>query len=166
MVQHIGQIKQQDIIIGEGKDTLLNLSLSKPKFNNELTRLNNTYPADVFTAVKQNIWFIAINQNSQSPFNHDQYTVNGGGQILEASSNSGGILYHAMLDTHLSYNQCKINPSSGIGFIQNLKASGSSVDLGNITLEFHSACDGRAAVKVATGKYITSNGKNINLNWD
>lgn len=156
---------EQDIIIGEGADTLLNLSLSKPKFDTELARLNNSYPSDVFTAVKQNVWFVAMNQNTEPPYLYDQYTINGGGQILEARSNSGGILYHALLNTKFSYDQCDLNPSSGIGFIQNVKASGSSVDLGNITLEFHDGCDGRAAVKVATGKYVTSNGKNIDLNW-
>lgn len=162
----ISVFAEQDIVIGQGGDTLLNLSLSKPKFDTELARLNEPYPADVFTAVKQNVWFITMNQNTQPPYLFDQYTINGGGQILEASSSSGGVLYHAMLSTKFSYNQCELNPSSGIGFIQNLKASGSSVDLGNITLEFHDACDGRAAVKVATGKYVTSNGKNIDLHWN
>jgi hypothetical protein len=162
----ISVFAEQDIIIGEGNDTLLNLSLSKPKFDAELARLNEPYPTDVFTAVKQNVWFITINQNTQPPYLFDKYTINGGGQILEASSNSGGVLYHAMLNTKFSYDQCELNPLSGIAFIQNMKASGSSVDLGNITLEFHDACDGRASVKVATGKYVTSNGKNIDLHWN
>lgn len=157
---------EQDIIIGDGRDTLLNLSLSKPKFNEELTRFNNSYASDVFAAIKQNIWFITVEQNSIAPYLYNQYTVNGGGQILSASSKSGGVLYHAMLDTKFSYDDCKLNPLSGIGFIQNLKAAGSSVDLGNVTLEFHNTCDGRAAVKVATGKYVASNGKNINLGWN
>ncbi len=155
---------EQDIIIGQGSDTLLHLSLSKPEFNTELLRLNENSSADVFTAVKQNVWFISIDQKT-TPSNiyDDAFTLNGGGQIAEVSSNSGGVLYHALIETKFSYSTCALNPVSGTGFIQNVKASGSSVDLGNITLDFHGACDGRASVKFATGKYIGSNGKDVSL---
>jgi hypothetical protein len=157
---------EQDLVIGEGSDTLLNLSLSKPKFSTELERLNNQHPADIFAAIKQNVWFINTDQNgTPSDIYDDQSEINGGGQIVEARSNSGGVLYHAMIETKFSYADCSSNPTNGIAFIQNLKASGSSIDLGNLTLDFHSACDGRASVTVATGKYVTSNGKNINLDF-
>ena len=157
---------EQDILIGEGPDTLLNLSLSKPAFNSELLRLNEGYSTNVFTAVKQNVWFISIDQkNTPSDIYNDVFTLNGGGQIAEASSNSGGILYHAMIGTVFSYNTCNLNPVSGTGFIQNIKASGSSIDLGNITMDFHSTCDGRAKVDFATGKYISTFGQNVTLNW-
>jgi len=157
---------EQDVIIGQGSDTLLNLSLSKPKFNTELQRLNTPRPSDAFAAIKQNVWFIDIHQNETPSFIYDdRYTINGGGQIVEAKSNSGGILYHAMIDTQFSYSQCQLNPSDGLALMQNLKASGSSIDLGNVTLDFHATCDGRADVRVATGKYVSSNGKSIRLNW-
>jgi hypothetical protein len=58
-----------------------------------------------------------------------------------------------------------MNPTSGVAFIQNLQA-GSTIDLGNITLDFHSTCDGKASVLVATGKYLGSNGKDILLGWN
>jgi hypothetical protein len=158
---------QQDIVIGNGYDTLIDLSLSKPKFTTELDRLNAEQPADEFVAVTQNVWFINIGQNG-TPSNvyDDNFEINGGGQILSASSNSGGILYHAMIGTKYNYNNCSFNPSNGTAFIQNIKASGSSIDLGNITFGFHDTCDGRANVKVATGKYVASNGKNISLNFN
>lgn len=158
---------QQDIIIGQGSDTLLDLSLSKPKFDAELQRTNQTYPTDAFAAIKQNVWFIGIDQNN-TPSNiyDDAFEINGGGQIVEATSNSGGVLYHAMIQTKFSYSQCSQNPTSGIAIIQNFQASGSSIDLGNITLEFHDACDGRAKIDLATGKYITSNGSSVALNWN
>lgn len=158
---------EQDIVIGEGSDTLLNLSLSKPSFNLELLRLNQGPSPDVFLAVKQNVWFISIDQkNTPSDLYDDVFTLNGGGQIVETSSNSGGILYHALIETKFCYNTCLLNPIAGTGFIQNVKASGSSVDLGNITLDFHGACDGRASVKFATGKYIGTNGQNVSLGWE
>lgn len=157
---------EQDIIIGQGSDTLLNLSLSKPEFNTELLRLNNSSSPDVFTVVKQNVWFISIDQkNTPSDIYDDVFTLNGGGQIAEVQSNSGGILYHALIETKFSYSTCASNPVSGTGFIQNVKASGSSIDLGNILVHFHSTCDGRADVQLATGKYIGANGQNISLGW-
>ena len=157
---------EQDIIIGQGSDTLLNLSLSRPKFDTELTRLNGSPAVDAFVAVKQNVWFVSVDRNN-TPVNwyDDVLTINGGGQVVQAASNSGGILYHAMIETEFSYASCALNPLSGTAFIQNIKASGSSVDLGNITLNFHNACDGKAQVVLATGKYFTSNGKNIDLGW-
>jgi hypothetical protein len=157
---------EQDIIIGQGSDTLMNLSLSQPKFATELERLNEPQPTDTFIAIKQNVWFINIDQSgTPSDLYDDAFEINGGGQIAQASSSSGGLLYHAMIETQFTYSNCSINPTHGTAFIQNLKASGSSIDLGNITLDFHSDCDGKAKVVVATGKYVTSNGKNISLGF-
>lgn len=156
---------EQDIIIGEGSDTLLNLSLSNPQFNTELSRLEAQQPTGTFAAVKQNAWFITVNQNNtRSNIYDDEFTVNGGGQIAEVSSESGGILYHAMIGAKFIPDVCKLNPTSGVGFIQNLKV-GEDTDLGTILLNFHNTCDGKAFVEVATGKYITSNRKNVNLNF-
>ena len=158
---------QQDIIIGQGSDTLLSLSMSKPKFDTELTRLNDSPALDAFVAVKQNVWFVSVDRNNTpADWYDDVLTINGGGQVVEAASNSGGILYHAMIGTEFSYASCSQNPLDGTAFIQNVKAAGSSVDLGNITLNFHNTCDGKAQVVVATGKYLTSNGKNISLDWN
>jgi hypothetical protein len=157
---------EQDIIIGNGSDTLLNLSMSKPSFNLEQQRLNSSYPGDVFAAIAQKVWFMDIERNNPNNVYDDFYTVNGGGQVLEARSTSGGILYHAMIDTEYSFADCEINPTDGTAFIQNVKAGGSTIDLGNITFNFHSGCDGKADVIVATGKYVGSNGKSINLNFN
>jgi hypothetical protein len=156
---------EQDIIIGEGSDTLMNLSLSKPQFNAELDRLNAPQPGDVFAAIAQKVWFIHIDRQGTTadPYD-DRYKVNGGGQVLEARSTSGGVLYHALINTEFSHAVCAQNPLEGTAFIQNLTV-GSITDLGNITFRFHDACDGQADVIVATGKYLGSNGKRINLNW-
>jgi len=154
---------EQDIIIGEGSDTLLNLNMSKPQFDRELERLNSEQPTDIFAAVKQNIWFVTIDQNNTYPnIYDDEYTINGGGQIAEVTSTSGGILYHALIQTKYNYATCDLNPHNGVGFIQNIKA-GSEIDLGNITLEFKEVCEGKAKVVLASGKYSGSNNKNINL---
>lgn len=156
---------EQDIVIGQGSDTLMNLSLSKPKFDAELDRLNAPQPTDAFAAIAQKVWFIKINrQGTLTDLYDDQYRVTGGGQVLEARSTSGGVLYHAMINTEFSYAECPQNPSAGTAFIQNLKV-GSVTDLGNITLKFHDSCDGKADVLVATGKYVGSNGRRVALDW-
>jgi len=156
-------VAQQDIIIGEGSDTLLNIGLTKIQFDAELERLNNEQPSDVFVAVQQNVWFVNIDQRgTPSDIYDDLYIMNGGGQILEGNSESGGILYHAMIQTLYDQQSCFLNPIQGIALIQNLKA-GSFIDLGNALLDFHDACDGRVHVSFASGKYITSNGRDILL---
>jgi hypothetical protein len=161
---------EQDVLVGEGQDTLINLSLSKPKFDAILADPvyeDNPLLHDPFVAVKQNVWHITVKQNgTPSDFYDDLFRVTGGGQIVEAASLSGGLLYHAMIEVDFSFSNCNLNPTSGIAFIQNLKAGSSSIDLGNITLDFHSECDGQAKVVVATGKYLTSNGKEVTLGWN
>lgn len=156
---------QQDIVIGEGSDTLLNLSLSKPKFGAELDRINNPEPTDPFVAVKQNVWHLTITpKNSALNFLDDDYRISGGGQIAEATSQTGGVVYHAMIDTKFNFTDCSRNPLSGTAFIQNFKA-GSALDFGTILLDFHSTCNGTGEVKVATGKYASVNRKDLVLNW-
>lgn len=156
---------EQDIVIGQGSDTLLNLSLSKPKFDTELNRLNSPEPTDAFVAVKQNVWHLTVApKNNALNFLDDDYKINGGGQIAVAESESGGILYHAMINTRFNFTDCAKNPISGTAFIQNFKA-GSSLDFGSILLDFEPTCNGTAKVDLATGKYATASGKNLMLNW-
>jgi hypothetical protein len=156
---------QQDIVVGEGSDTLLNLSLSKPKFAAELQRINNPEPTDPFVAVKQNVWHLTVTpKNTPLNFLDDDYKVSGGGQIAEANSQTGGIIYHAMINTKFNFTDCTKNPVGGTAFIQNFKA-GSSLDFGTILLDFHNTCKGTGEVKVATGKYASVNGKDLLLNW-
>jgi hypothetical protein len=159
---------EQDIIIGEGQDTLINLSLSRPKFDAILADpVYNSVSYDPFVIVKQNVWHITVDQNSTpTDFYDDFVRISGGGQIAEVASQTGGILYHAMIEVDFTFSNCNINPTSGIAFIQNIKAGSGNIDLGNITLDFHSACDGQAKVVVATGKYLGSNGKEVTLGWN
>ncbi len=157
---------QQDVVIGQGSDTLLNLGLiPRIEFDKELERLEEEQPDDVFVAVSQNVWFTQFYQNDPADLYDDSYEVNGGGQIAEAANSSGGITYHALIETKYDIDNCNLNPSSGTGFIQNIKA-GEGVDLGHISLDFHSECDGKADVKFATGKYVSSNGRAVNIHFD
>jgi hypothetical protein len=156
---------QQDIIFGEGSDTILDLNMSKPKFNMEAERTSEPQPEDVFVAAKQNVWFVNINQqNTPGNIYDDSFRINGGGQIAEATSESGGIVYHAMIETKFVPDGCLLNPSSGVAFMQNLKA-GSDLDLGDIYLDFHDKCDGKAYVEVSSGEYLKYLRRNVNLHF-
>lgn len=156
---------RQDIVLGYGSDTLLNLSLSHPQFSAELARVEEEQPSDAFVAVHQNVWFVTIDQNdTYGNVYDDDFRVNGGGQIAEVAGESGGIIYHSLIEAHFNYSDCPLNPVHGSAFTQNLKSDGVLfVDLGNFLLSFHSACDGKVHVDFSTGKYWSFNGKNIEL---
>jgi len=157
---------KQDIVLGEGSDTLLNLSMSNPQFSSELLRLDAKPPTDPFVAVSQNVWFISIDQQNTTDLYDDSFVINGGGQIAEATSSSGGIQYHAFIETEFVYDHCTLNPIRGSAFIQNLKAGTSTIDLGNIYLRFHDRCDGKAYVEFAAGEYFNYTGRDINLQFN
>ena len=157
---------KQNIIVGNGSDTILNLGdLTELKFNAEMDRLNEEKPNDAFAVVKQNVWFINVDQNNTfTDVYDDDITINGGGQIAEVNGTSGGIIYHAMINTRVNYSVCSQNPFDGYALSQNFKAGDNFIDLGNSLLSFHNSCDGKAHVDLSTGKYLWYNGKNISLN--
>jgi len=157
---------KQDIIVGNGSDTILDLSrIGDFLFNSRMEQLNTEKPTDVFVAVKQNVWFVNVDQaQTSNNFYDDIITVNGGGQVLEAKGETGGIVYHAMIDAKVNYSVCPKNPISGYAFTQNFKAGGELfIDLGNSLLRFHNNCDGKAYVELSSGKYVSYNEKNIAL---
>lgn len=156
---------KQDIVIGEGSDTLINMSFSNPQFNMELDRLDEEQPTDMYVAASQNVWFVNIDQKGTSTVYDDTFVINGGGQIAEATSTTGGILYHALIGTEFNYSVCSENPTRGDAFIQNIKA-GTSIDLGNIYLTFHDICDGKAYVEFGTGEYLKYSGRHVNLHFN
>jgi hypothetical protein len=159
----------QDIIIGNGSDTLLKMSnITDVVFNTKINQLNSEKPNDAFVAVKQNVWFINIDQNQTwSDLYDDNITISGGGQIAEVKGNSGGVIYHAMVETKINYSICNLNPIDGFAFLQNFKAGDRPyIDLGNSLLSFHNTCDGKVHVDISTGKYMTYNNKYILLGLD
>lgn len=156
---------QQDVVVGQGSDTLINIGLSRVEFDQEIDRLNEDQPTDVFVAAQQNVWFIQFYQNDIASLADDDYEINGGGQIVSATDAEGGITYHAMIETKYKLDDCNLNPYHGSAFIQHIKA-GEGIDLGNIFMDFHQECDGQANVTFATGDYVGANGRDIDLNFN
>lgn len=159
----------QDIIIGNGSDTILDLSsISSFFMNSRLDMLETTEPEDPFVAVKQNVWIVNTDQNGTSDNVYDDdIKVSGGGQIAEVKDASGGVMYHALIDTKINYLVCSKNPLSGYALTQNFKAGGEPlIDLGNSLINFHSACDGKAHIEISTGKYLGFSNRDISLGLD
>ena len=92
---------KQDILLGNGSDTILYLgNITDIVYNSDIDRLNSEKPTDATVAIKQNFWIVDINQNNTSTnILDDDISISGGGQIVEANSSSGGIIYHAMINT-------------------------------------------------------------------
>jgi len=158
--------EKQDIILGNGSDTILDLSnITDPVFKTRMDRLDNEKPSEIFAVVKQNVWFINIDRNNTfSNVYDDDLTINGGGQIAEVNKSSGGVIYHAVINTEINYSVCSKNPLSGFALIQNFKAGGEPyIDLGNSLFSFHKNCDGLAHVELSTGKYFSYINKDISL---
>jgi hypothetical protein len=157
---------KQDIIVGYGSDTILNLgNITETVFNSELSRLNMEKPSDVFVAVRQNVWFINIDRaNTCNNIYDDDLVVNGGGQIVEIKSTSGGVLYHALLNTRINYSICPANPLSGYSLLQNIRSGGNILlDIGNVLFSFNNNCNGLVHIDLSTGKYLNYNGKELPL---
>lgn len=156
----------QDLVFGETPDDLIIFGFSTDVVQFELDRFDENNPnVGEIALIDQNVWFTKIDRNNTS-FNiyDDEYTIDGGGQIYGGLSNIGGFLFHAILGAKYRYSNCQLNPTSGVGFIQNIKTDSSGdIDLGHAFLDFHDSCDGKAHVKVATGKYLLSIDKDIDL---
>ena len=154
---------RQDIIIGEGSDTILSLSMTNPQIQLEKERTETSQPEDVFAAAHQNVWFVNIDPNNTlGNFYDDTYWINGGGQIAEASDEIAGIIYHAMIEAKYNHDICPDNPCKGVSFIQNIRV-GDLVDVGTVLMNFHDQCDGNVKVEAATGRYFKSSGKELEL---
>jgi hypothetical protein len=160
---------KEDIIVkSASSDSFLNMNLPLAQFNIELNRCSSSVPSDTYVAVKQNVWFVDINRAETCNSVYDDIiTINGGGQIIETNGISGGVIYHAMINTKLDFSACTINPVSGLGFSQNFKTgSYDLIDLGNSILSFHRSCDGLVHVDFSCGHYAKYNGKSLSLDID
>jgi hypothetical protein len=160
----IAVFSEMDINIGTDNDALLNLDLSQQEIDSEVSRLDRQRPEDLYVAVEQNAWFIDIDQkNTPAYFHDDSYSITGGGQIVEVTGASGGIIQQAMLQVEIEPD-CLRNPVYGYALIKNTSVEDRKIpELGTAIFGFHNMCDGRADVTLATGVYLRSNGKSIPL---
>lgn len=153
-----------DINLGSNPIFPLELNLTEGEINFELSRLDFNKPGDVYVAVDQHAYIVEIEQGSTlGDLSDDSYIITGGGQIIEVTDDTGGIIQQALLNVEMN-SLCFENPFGGLALIKNTKAGDNILpELGTALLSFRKPCDGMAEVTLATGIYIRSNGKMIPL---
>ncbi|OFX89136.1 MAG: hypothetical protein A2W99_01930 [Bacteroidetes bacterium GWF2_33_16] len=156
--------------INFGGDIDLIMNLTQDEIDIELEKLGLEIPYSEYLAIDQNAWIIDIyHNNTFDDFTDDVFEINGGQQSIEVSDyelgSSVSAMQIAMINTEYSLN-CLKNPTQGYAFMQDVelesKSKGNTV-FGSVFYTFHSRCDGDVEVTVATGNFITSIGKEINL---
>jgi hypothetical protein len=155
-------LASQEIKLNPDQESFLNINLNTLEIESELLRLNMPRPSDVYVAVLQNAYFIDIDtEGTPAELDDDDYTVTGGGQLIEVNGNSAEIVQQAMVEVHLSSN-CGLNPLSGMALLKvtGLENEGFP-ELGTAVLEFTDNCNGYAWVFAATGMYVGSNGQKV-----
>ncbi len=162
----ISVVAEQDIIVGYGNDTILDMSnISNTILNSELSRVEVNQSSDPFVVIQQNIWLIKSFPNeTHSNLYDDDIIIYGGGQMAEVIDESGGLVYHALIDCKVNISDCEKNPIYGTAVSQNFKGGGETlIDLATTSISFSSKCDGKAHVDFSTGKYLGYSGKDIGL---
>ncbi len=154
--------------INIGGDFDLVLDLTPEEINIELEKLEMNPAIDEYIAIDQNVWIIDVyHNNTLNDFTDDEFVINGGQQSIEVidyqKGSSVSTMQLAMLDTHFSMD-CLRNPTTGYAFMQDVDlATAERFLFGSVFYTFHSECDGDVEVTVATGNFVTSIGKEIDL---
>lgn len=155
-----------DINLGGDLDLLL--ELTQDEINIEIEKLNLDRAINEYIAIDQNAWIIDVyHNNTLSDFSDDEFVINGGQQSIEVidykTGSSVSTMQLAMINTHFSLN-CLKNPTTGYAFMQDVDLEAEErLIFGSVFFTYHSGCDGDVEVTVATGNFVTSIGKEIDL---
>ena len=153
-----------DISFNPDTEAILSLNLTTLEVESELLRLGAPLPNDVYVAILQNAYFIEIQTNNTSnSLMDDEFTLTGGGQLVEVDGNAAEITQQAMVDLKVVPG-CLLNPVQGTALIKvtGLEAQGFP-ELGTAILDCESNCNGTARVLLATGMYAASNGRHTDF---
>jgi len=156
--------------INFGGDMDLTMSLTQDEIDIEIEKLDTEIPLTQYIAIDQNAWIIDVyHNNTLDNFLDDEFEINGGQQSIEVSDydleSSVSAMQIAMLETEFSID-CLKNPTSGYAFMQDVEIEskkGTNSVFGSVFYTFHSSCDGDVKLTVATGTFMTSIGKEIDL---
>lgn len=155
-------LASQEIDLNPDQDALLAIDLDNFQFESELFRLDVPRPGDVYVAVTQKAYFIDVNSaGTLSDITDDSYIISGGGQLIQVENNSAGIVQQAVVDVLISPS-CRLNPISGMAILRVIGVEDDGFpELGTAIFELTDNCQGKATVFLATGIYVTANGKNV-----
>ena len=133
----------------------------------EFRRLELSADDDPDINIALDAWIIEVDSgDALDQFSDDSYTISGGGQYINVTSNGGNTasgVYQLGLAGIRVDSSCSLNPLGGIGLIQELgAATGDAIPLAaTALLYFEGGCNGRIHVSLATGNFIASIGSTL-----
>lgn len=153
-----------------GDNLFPGIDLSEPEINENLGKLDNeiTYITEI--AIEQNAWIVEIDPGDFADLYDDEFRIFGGQQAVQVedyqTESSVGALQMAMIDVDFS-SDCLKNPTEGFVFMQDVEVATSTNDndivFGHVFYDFHSSCDGKVEVEVATGNFVFAIGSELDL---
>lgn len=154
----------QEVRLNPDQESILSVDLDDWQFETELIRLDMPRPTDVYVAVSQNAYFIDVNTGGTlNNCDDDSYTISGGGQFIEIENQSIEIMQQAVVDVHISPS-CTRNPQSGMALLRTTGLEDDGFpELGTTVFKFYQNCRGKAEVVLATGVYVSVNGKKVSF---
>jgi hypothetical protein len=138
--------------------------LTEQEVQSEYDRLNAEHPDDPKVGLDMDAWIVDIdNAGTSADYSDDRYTISGGGQYIDVSSDAGSVLQLGMALVEMA-GDCAANPGGGLAVLNQVAASSSGYAVaGQALLRFRPECDGKAQVAVASGSYLGSIGESIPL---
>ncbi|MFC2115654.1 hypothetical protein ACFLTU_04225 [Bacteroidota bacterium] len=151
----------------------LHLKMGPGDIRIELDRLEEPRPESTEAAIEQNAWIIdADPAGTWNLFSDDIYTITGGEQDIsvlnERFSSETGIIQLAMIETQI-HPDCILAPRDGFSLLREISVSTGPENsledmvLGTVLFRFVDECTGQVEIPLATGNFITSTGKKVNL---
>jgi hypothetical protein len=162
----------QDIRVRDTVDLLI--AMGPAEIRMQRKRLEISRPQTSEAAIRQEAWFIDVDPSGTwNDPGDDIYTITGGSQNIQTVESGGhhsaGIIQLSMLETTMSPG-CNLAPGHGYGMLQEISVEQSSGEtpedlvIGSLIYEFMPGCTGRFSILLATGNFITSTGKMVELN--
>ncbi len=161
--------------INLGSNLLPGIDLTQEEIDDNLGKLDNRRTGssldEIEVAISQDAWIVDVyHNNTFDNVLDDNYKFFGGQQAIHVedyeTESSTGAMQMAMIDVDFSAD-CTKNPTNGFVFMQDVEVATSTNDndivFGHVFYEFTPDCDGRVLVDLATGNFISSIGKEINL---
>jgi hypothetical protein len=161
----------QDIYVRDNLE--LNLHMEPAIICFEQDRMESPEPETAEAAIGQNAWMIEVDPaGTWDLFADDAYRITGGEQDVSVLTGSTGnetsILQLAMIGT-LMNPECIEAPVEGyallheIGVATGPEQSPEDLVMGTVLYRFDSPCSGQIFIPAATGNFITSTGKKVDL---
>lgn len=175
MVDAEGIIKvvfaSQDVYVRD--DVELNLHMGLASIQIELDRVEKSRPETTETAISQNAWIIDVDPaGTWNLFTDDSYTITGGEQdvsvLTDWQSTETSMIQLAMMETQIKP-ECILAPMHGFAVLSEIgvdtgpRESIDDLVMGTVFYQFNAPCTGKVDIQLATGNYITSIGKKVDL---